>query len=234
MFHTITQPVTQIVLNANESFSGIVVHDGKEDRSIKIELNGEGAEARVYGIFVGTDDEVCNLNITIEHRAPHTTSEILVAGALSGHAKADVNGNIHIYPGAKKSNAREEIRTLLLSEDAAIKALPELAIENDDVQCSHAVTTSYIDDEKKFYLESRGMNEKEAEAAVVAGHFALILERLQIPDVRSKIERMITEKLKSPLLGKEGPTTSRASRAGVVDQSGRDAPPNLGGGSYSV
>ena len=47
--------------------------------------------------------------------------------------------------------------------------MPNLEIENNDVHCSHASTVGPIDEDQRFYLESRGVPTEVAERLVVAG-----------------------------------------------------------------
>ncbi len=180
-----------IRLKGNETQKLLVVCSGSEKRELTIELAGVGAAVQVYGLFFGTDSDIIELSVAVTHAVPHTTSEILLIGALAGRAEASVKGSIVIAPGAEKSDGREEIKTLLLSPEARIRTIPELKILNNDVKCSHAVATTHIDEEKKFYLESRGMNEAEAVQAVIAGHFALLLDRAADEGLRTDIVKKI-------------------------------------------
>lgn len=175
---TIDNSITNIILNKDERQEFIVVCKEDEKRELTIDLADEGAGAKVYGVFFGRGHDQVDLSVTVQHLAPHTTSEIMIIGALDDGSKGNILGTIHIAPGAFGSKAREEIRTLMLSKEANVRAIPELKIENNDVQCSHAVTTTHIDEEKKFYLESRGMSEKETKQAVIDGHFASILQKI--------------------------------------------------------
>ena len=58
--------------------------------------------------------------------------------------------------------------------------MPNLEIENNDVHCSHASTVGPIDEDQRFYLESRGVPPEVAERLIVAGFFDEVLD--QMPD----------------------------------------------------
>ena len=45
-----------------------------------------------------------------------------------------------------------------MSSEAHAISTPKLEIENDDVQCHHGAAVSRIDDEKMFYLQSKGID----------------------------------------------------------------------------
>ena len=63
-----------------------------------------------------------------------------------------------------------------LSPDAWAESVPNLEIEHNDVRCSHASAVGPIDDDQRFYLESRGVPPEAAERLVVNGFFEEVLE----------------------------------------------------------
>ena len=54
--------------------------------------------------------------------------------------------------------------------------MPNLEIENNDVHCSHASTVGPVDEDQRFYLESRGVPTDVAERLIVAGFFDEVLD----------------------------------------------------------
>ena len=92
-----------------------------------------------------------------DHVAPKTNSDLLFKGAVQDHAKSVYTGLIRIREDAKGSVAFQTNRNLTLSEGAWAESVPNLDIETNDVKCSHASTVGPIDDEQRFYLESRGI-----------------------------------------------------------------------------
>ena len=61
--------------------------------------------------------------------------------------------------------------------------MPNLEIEADDVQCSHASTVGPIDDDQLYYLASRGVPPEEAERLIVLGFFDDVFEQLPLPSL---------------------------------------------------
>jgi Fe-S cluster assembly protein SufD len=66
----------------------------------------------------------------------------------------------------------------LLSDQAKAEAVPELEILSDDVKCSHAASISRIPAEHLFYLQSRGLNQTQAEELVVEGFLDLSRQKM--------------------------------------------------------
>ena len=69
----------------------------------------------------------------------------------------------------------------MLSEGAGAESVPNLEIETNDVRCSHASAVGPIDEEQRYYLESRGVPPEVAERLIVLGFFGEVLDRLPAP-----------------------------------------------------
>ena len=92
-----------------------------------------------------------------DHVAPNTTSDLLFKGAVAGPSRAVYTGLIRVGKEARGTNAFQTNRNLKLSDGAWAESVPNLEIENNDVHCSHASAVGPIDEEQRFYLESRGV-----------------------------------------------------------------------------
>lgn len=72
---------------------------------------------------------------------------------------------------------------------------PNLEIENNDVHCTHASTVGPIDDDQRFYLESRGVPPRVAERLVVAGFFDEVLQRIPVRSMAPLLRGAVDERL---------------------------------------
>ncbi len=144
------------------------VDGGKDD--VTVELKGEGSEVTSEVVFLGREGEQ-DLRIVHRHVGRHTRSRMLSKGAVVGRSRSYVVGTIRMEPGCSGADGILEERNLLLSDEAKIDAQPNLEIRHDDVKASHAATVERVDDEKLFYLASRGIPQKEAKRLIVEGFF---------------------------------------------------------------
>ena len=127
--------------------------------------------------------------------APRTRSDLLFKGAVRDTAKSVYTGLIKIRDNADKSEAFQTNRNLTLSSGAWAESVPNLEIETNDVKCSHASTVGPIDDEQRFYLESRGIRPEIAERLVVFGFFADVIDRLPSAAHPELLRQKVGEKL---------------------------------------
>lgn len=158
-------------------------------------LEGEHASAYIKGVFFGDTKQLFDLNTESVHNASHTASDILVKGVLGGHAKGIYRGLVRIDPQARNCSGYQKEDTLLLSPSAEIDSVPNLEIENNEVSCSHGVTTSRINAEKLFYAVSRGIPYTQAVSLFVQGHFGEVLSAVSDASVREELAQLLESKL---------------------------------------
>lgn len=135
----------------------------------EVQLNGEGAEATITGIFEANGKEQKNITVIINHQAPHTLSNTILKGVARDSSQISFTGRIIVAEKCPDTNAFLTERILLLSDTAKAEAIPELEILTDDVKCSHAASVSHIPEEQLFYLTSRGIPQPEAEKLIIEG-----------------------------------------------------------------
>lgn len=158
------------------------------------ELRGRGAHSEMVGFALGQDHQHLDLHTEHRHRAPNTWSNMDWKVALDDDARSAYTGLIRIDEGAANSEAFQEERNLLLSNRCRADAIPELEIMTNEVQCTHGATSSPVDDEHLFYLQSRGIEPAEAMRIVVRGFFESALRRLPVA-LRESVEQSIHQRL---------------------------------------
>ena len=162
-------------------------------------LTGRGASGDLLAAYFGDGDQTLDYRTFQEHVAPDTTSNLLFKGAVSDRSRSVYTGLIKVDAGAHGTNAFQTNRNIKLSEDAWAESVPNLIIENNDVHCSHASAVGPIDEEQRFYLESRGVPTATAERLIVAGFFAEVFDKLPATAMRSNLDAAVAAKLEAVL-----------------------------------
>ena len=154
---------------------------------IRVRLDGEGADCRLYGAYMMKDRQHADHTTLIDHAAAHTTSREIYKGVLDGRARAVFQGKILVRPDAQKINGHQLSRTLLLSNRAEIDTKPELEIHADDVKCSHGATTGEIEEEALFYLRARGIPEEQARGMLVEAFLREVIDGIALTGLREPL-----------------------------------------------
>ncbi len=156
---------------------------------------GQGATTKQVALYYADGHQMHDFRTLQDHVAPRTNSDLLFKGAVQDHAKSVYTGLIRIREEAKGSAAYQTNRNLTLSEGAWAESVPNLDIRNNDVKCSHASTVGPIDEEQRFYLESRGIPPQNAERLVVLGFFDDVLAALPVGALRDELRGRVAEKI---------------------------------------
>lgn len=161
----------------------------------ELDLIGQGSSGRMSGFYFTDHDQHLDHDTQQNHRAPHTTSDLLFKGALLGNSRSVWQGMIYVAPGADKTDGYQANRNLVLSPNARADSIPGLEILADDVRCTHGATVGKIDQDQVFYLLSRGIPRPEAERLIVEGFFDPIMQRIPFEGVRHRFQKAIHEKM---------------------------------------
>jgi Fe-S cluster assembly protein SufD len=154
-------------------------------------MEGAGGEAEVNAIaFIDAEQHLDHQSLQAHH-APDTTSRLLLKTAVRGSGRSIYSGLIDVEPQAVRADGYVANRNLLLSRGARASGIPRLEIKANDVRCGHGATVGHIDDDERFYLESRGIAASEAERIIVRGFFADVIDRTPHEGVRDWIAGLV-------------------------------------------
>jgi Fe-S cluster assembly protein SufD len=162
---------------------------------IQNDLAGPGATSRVTGAYFADGEQHLDYDTFQEHIAPNTTSDFAFKGALRDHATAVWRGMIKVEKDAQKTNAYQENRNLILSEQAHADSIPGLEIEANDVRCTHGATISPVNRDELFYAMARGISRGEAERLIVRGFFTDVLNRIELEPVREAVTEALEARI---------------------------------------
>ena len=148
------------------------------DLHLDVELQGEGAEADIYGAYVCGADERVKIAVDMHHKVPHCNSRQLFKGIAGGCSRVDFYGKIIVAQDAQKTEAYQENHNILLSDGARVDTKPQLEIYADDVKCSHGATIGRLNEEEQFYMRSRGISLEDAKVLQMISFIAPVLEHV--------------------------------------------------------
>jgi Fe-S cluster assembly protein SufD len=169
-------------------------------------VTGPGGRSEIRSAYLGTGSQVHDIRNLSDHDAPRTTSDLLCKGAVADRARSVFTGLIRIRHGAVRSEAMQTNHNLVLDEAAHADSVPNLDIAENDVRCSHASTIGPVDEDQRYYLESRGVPPAQAERLIVQGFFDDVVDRAPVAEAVDRLRREVGTRLAAAL---DGPGTSR-------------------------
>ncbi len=144
---------------------------------LKLDLEHGGAEGDVYEAFVGRSDMYFDVFNKIDHTKGNTISRTNSRAILDDSSKAVFKGSVHQEKEAIASHTTLSEHSLLLSSGARSVSIPGLEIETNEVSASHSASSHTISKEDKFYLMSRGIEEKGAANMIAVGFLDPVLSK---------------------------------------------------------
>ncbi len=156
---------------------------------------GEHIESTLKGITIIGDKQLVDHYTLVQHATPNCESHQNYKGIYDDNSTGVFNGKIFVEREAQKTDAFQQNNNILLSEKATINAKPQLEIFADDVKCSHGCTIGQLDDNAMFYMQSRGIPQKEAKALLMYAFSNEVIESIRIPELKSRITKLIASKL---------------------------------------
>ncbi len=162
-------------------------------------LEGRGSSSELYGLAVGGGEEHLDFYTLQDHVAADTRSDLLFKSALGGRSRAVYYGLTRVGLEARRSDANQENRNLLLSRAAKADSDPVLEILTNDVtRVSHGATAGPVNDEELFYIQSRGLTREGAMGLLVRGFLGEVLDRTKPEDaLREELTALVEAKLRA-------------------------------------
>ena len=171
------------------------LHGGLIRNNLKIIMNGENAEANMFGMaFIDKKQHVDNFTQVI-HAKPHCVSNQVYKNVLDNNSTGAFSGRIHVVRDAQKTNAFQRNNNLLLTDNATMQTKPQLIIDADDVKCSHGATVGQIDEEALFYLRARGIEENKARLMMMNAFAHEVVQEIKVEALRNRIDELIEQRL---------------------------------------
>lgn len=156
---------------------------------------GANSLSKLYSIYLLDQDRKLDLEYTSIHKGERSESLIEGRGILKDSAKKVFRGNLEFKKGSRKSKGKEEEFTLILNKDVKSHSIPTLFCDEDDVIGEHAASAGSIDENKLFYLKTRGLSSKDAIKLISVSSFKPILKEIASKNLIEDIEKSIEESL---------------------------------------
>jgi len=189
--NTYVQQQQQSIVSVNTfSFGGNLTRN-----NLEFYQEGEHITSNLNGITIIGDKQLVDNHTLVNHKFPNCESHELYKGIYADSSTGVFNGKVIVEKEAQKTNAFQQNNNILIDDNASVNAKPQLEIFADDVKCSHGCTIGQLDDNALFYMQSRGIPKKEANALLLYAFANDTLEKIKIPELKTRITKLIAAKL---------------------------------------
>jgi Fe-S cluster assembly protein SufD len=148
---------------------------------------GANATVATDAVVVGNGQQQFDVHTLVRHEGNDSRSDMRTRCVLDGSARVTGHGLIHIAPDAFEVDSYEKLDALLLSPNASAQAIPNLEIHDHRVRCSHGASIGRLDEEKLFYLRSRGISESQAKRMATEGFVGELVPAEWLAVIQAKL-----------------------------------------------
>ncbi len=158
-------------------------------------LVGKGASCQHLSISWAGKGQIKDTGGKVMHLARNTSSTILSKSIAIGGGQTTFRGLINIGRGATGAKSHMRCDSLILDKESRAESHPVLDVKEKDVSVTHEATVGRISEEQLFYLESRGLSEKEATNLIVSGFIEPIVSEIPF-EYAVELNRLIEMEMK--------------------------------------
>ena len=168
---------------------------GDFSADVEIDLRGDDSAADFEAVYFGDGKRKLDFNYVVRQRGKRTSAVMNVRGALTEHSDKIFRGTLDFQKGAKGSIGHELEEVIILSSGTRNRSVPLMLAAEDEVDGHHAVSIGRLDEEKIFYLMSRGLDKSEVERLIVEAAFNPVIEKFPDEKIRGEVRENLQRRL---------------------------------------
>lgn len=162
-------------------------------RHTYVALREEGAQALVSSASLVTTDK--NYVMEVVNFAPHTSGNIRNFAVMMKDGNLNIDAVGKIVKGAYRSQSHQTSRALSFEQGQHATIVPELLIDEDDVQASHAMSMGSVDPDHLYYMQTRGLSLSQCVSLISTGYLMPIADTLKDENMRALIRQELESEL---------------------------------------
>lgn len=173
--------------NASVKFTQIELGASHVNSGLHVNLNGYQSSFDSKVAYLCQNDQILDINHIVYHYGKKSECNMQVDGTLKDNAQKAYRGTIDLKKGCCGAKGHEMEETLLLSPKTVNKSLPVILCDEEDVEGEHGATIGRLSSDILFYMQSRGISEKEAEVLMSRAKIQAAVDLIPDEQVKEQI-----------------------------------------------
>lgn len=141
-------------------------------------LNGKHAKGNTISVAIASKNQIQDTGAKMIHLAPYTSSNIISKSIAVNGGEANYRGTVNITKKALNSKSKIKCDTIIIDDYSKSDTIPKNIVNNNTSTLEHEATVSKLDQDKLFYLMSKGLNEEKAKELLIIGFIDKFKEEL--------------------------------------------------------
>jgi len=150
------------IVTMNQHYGG-----GLQHHIHQFNLRAHGAKVKLGSINKSYANNNISDIVQVNHYSKNNQSDVTHRSIAKDQSQIYNNAKAVVAPGADQSVIEQDLKNILLSENAKIFSKPELEVYADEVVAAHGSTIGALDETALFYLQSRGIDVEQAREIMI-------------------------------------------------------------------
>jgi Fe-S cluster assembly protein SufB len=130
------------------------------------------------------------------HVGRNTKSTIISKGISADFASNSYRGLVKIGPKAIHSRNYTQCDSMLVGNNCSANTFPYIEVGNQSSLVEHEASTSKMNEEQLFYLQSRGLSKEDAISLIVNGFCKEVIQELPL-EFAAEAQKLLALKLEN-------------------------------------
>jgi FeS assembly protein SufD len=184
---------------SNLLLNGMTLHNGTTRNRTHVLLAGEHAEINLCGMAIADKNQHVDNHTFIDHAVSNCTSNELFKYVLDDEARGAFAGKVLVRKDAQKTFSQQTNRNLCITKECRMFTQPQLEIYADDVKCGHGATVGQLDEGALFYMQARGISQREARLLLMFAFVNEVVDNIRIDVLKERLHLLIEKRFRGEL-----------------------------------
>jgi len=159
-------------------------------------LQGDESVGEFYSVALTNGHMQADTGTKMIHLGKNTKSTIVSKGISADVSHNTYRGLVKIAPKAKKSRNYTQCDSMLVGDRCSANTFPYIEVANPSSQVEHEASTSKMNEQQLFYLQSRGLAREDAINMIVNGFCKDVIKELPL-EFAAEAQKLLTLKLEN-------------------------------------
>jgi len=157
-------------------------------------LQGDESVGEFYSVALTNHHMQADTGTKMIHLGKNTRSTIISKGISADTSHNTYRGLVKIAPRASGARNYTQCDSMLVGNRCSANTFPYIEVHNDSAEIEHEASTSKMNEEQIFYLQSRGLGKEDAINLIVNGFCKEVIRELPL-EFAVEAQKLLTLKL---------------------------------------
>lgn len=159
-------------------------------------LQGDESQGEFYSVALTNGYMQADTGTKMIHVGKNTKSTIISKGISADQSHNTYRGLVKVAPKAKGARNYTQCDSMLVGNQCSANTFPYIETHHGLAEIEHEASTSKMNEEQLFYLQSRGLSREDAIQMVVSGFCKKVIDELPL-EFAEEAKKLLTLKLEN-------------------------------------